>query len=180
VAVDPLQHVHQVGTGVNLAQEAALDQGVENGRVASADLGHVEHPVLATYSLGPEGPLDVIGIQRDGGILKTDLELSLPGQGISGSLQESVGRKQAPPIDLLLQEIEDLLHDRPGVCLADFEQSLRISPTEPLHQVEPSNPVQDLLICIRLRPRAHSRRCRSLIPREADQPFQTKTAYRHS
>jgi hypothetical protein len=105
----------------------------------------MEHPVLAPHGLRAQSPLDVVGVQGNGSVLQADLELGPPGQGIIGGLQEKVGWKQPPPVDLLAQEVEELLHDRPGVFLADFEQSLRISPAKPFHQVEPSNPVQDLL-----------------------------------
>src|SRR5690349_21010694 len=69
VRVDPQKHVREVSVRVDVIKNATLDQAVEDRSVASPYFRDVEHPVLPADRRGPQGSLNMVGIDRDRGIV---------------------------------------------------------------------------------------------------------------
>ena len=82
VRSDPLQHVHEIDVGIDLVHPASPQQTLHHRHVLSPHLRPAKQPVLAAQSNRPDLALEMIGIQRDIGLLEKDLQGPLPVQRI--------------------------------------------------------------------------------------------------
>ncbi len=104
VLADALQHIHEVGVGVDAMQPAGGDQGLDDADVFGAHLGPAEQPVLAPHRDGAQRPLQVIGVDGHVRVTEIDLQrvrargrvLDRLGQGIAGHQIHALALLLAP------------------------------------------------------------------------------------
>lgn len=78
VLANPLQYVHEVIVRIDLVQAAGHQQALDDADVFGAQLGPREQPVAAPHRDDPQGALDLVGVDRDVGIVEVNLKTGAP------------------------------------------------------------------------------------------------------
>lgn len=112
VLSDTLQHIDQVGVGVDALHAAGGDQTLGNADMAGAQFGPAEQPVLAPHRNGPQAALQMVGVDRNVRIAQEQFQPGTAFARIGQRLGEGIAGQKALAFELLIDPLEQGLDSR--------------------------------------------------------------------